>query len=78
LIDIEGSNGLDKGPRTIEVIHSYSSPRKGWCQELMTMFLVDWLVHYQDSAGRNCFFVIIIMRTGQFHMNVSRYLVLCY
>jgi len=25
-----GSSGLDKGPRTMEVIHSYPSPPNGW------------------------------------------------
>jgi len=35
--DIEGSNGLDNGPRTMEVIHSYPSPPNGWRQELMMM-----------------------------------------
>src|SRR6218665_3103541 len=37
--DIEGSNGLDKGLRTMEAIHSYPSPPNGWLQELMMMLL---------------------------------------
>jgi len=35
----EGSNGLDKGPSTMEAIHSYPSPPNGWLQELMMMLL---------------------------------------
>src|SRR6218665_3122198 len=38
--DIEGSNGLDKGPRTMEVINSYPSPPNGWHQELMMMMMM--------------------------------------
>jgi len=37
--DSEGSNGLDKGPRTMEVIHSYPSPPNGWRQELMMIIV---------------------------------------
>src|SRR6218665_2561889 len=39
--DIEGNNGLGKVPRTMEVIHSYPSPRNGWQQELLTMMNLD-------------------------------------
>jgi len=36
---------VDKGPRTIEVIHSYPSPPNGWYQELlmvMTFYPMFW------------------------------------
>jgi len=36
--DIQWSNGLDKGQRTMEVIHSYPSPPYGWHKELMKRF----------------------------------------
>jgi len=36
-LTIEGSNGLDKGPRTMEVIHLYPSPPYAWRQELVMM-----------------------------------------
>src|SRR6218665_83073 len=38
--DIEGSNGLGKGPRTMKVIHSYPLPPNGWHQELMMMIII--------------------------------------
>ena len=28
--DVEKSNGFDKGPRKMEIIHSYPSPPNGW------------------------------------------------
>ena len=37
--DIEGSNGLDKGQRIMDVIHSYPSPPIGCCQKLMMMII---------------------------------------
>jgi|SRR6218665_2242339 len=37
---IKGSNGLDKGPTTMEVIHSYPSLPSGWRQELMMMMMM--------------------------------------
>jgi len=40
--DTEGSNGIDKGPRTMEVIHSYPSQPFGWRQELMMMMMVKY------------------------------------
>ena len=38
--NIEGSNGLENGPRTMEFIHSYSSPPNALRQELMKMMMV--------------------------------------
>ena len=37
--DTKGSNGLDKRPRTMEVIYSYQSPPNGCRQELMMMMM---------------------------------------
>ena len=38
--NIKGSNGLDKGPRTMEVIRWNPSPPIGWPQELMMMMMM--------------------------------------
>jgi len=44
--DIEGSNGLDKGLRTImEVIHSYPLPQNGWRLQLMMMMHFHTYLH---------------------------------
>ena len=43
--DIEWSNELDEGPRTMEVIHSYPSPPNSWRQELMMVMTMMMRVY---------------------------------
>ena len=65
MMHIERSNGLDKGPRTVEVIYSYLSPPNVWRQELMMMMMIMMKcakVLTQTSMG-NCLDVCSIFNS---------------
>ena len=46
---------LDKGPRAMEVIHSYPSPQNGWRQELITMMIIIAVRYFAFTSqnGKN-------------------------
>ena len=51
----ERNNGLDKGPSTMEVTHSYPSPPNGWRQELMIRR--RWWWYWSCTCIYQCYYI---------------------